>query len=166
MAVNKPTGVQTAPVHRSVRSPGACHHNNTEPCRGSQTCTQRVTSHSNDAFGACARLFAQQRCEAVVDSFQILSLLPLISTRTHVTCLVRCCCLAPVMCRFRGGSMVNRAIHRLSGSGQSPHVLHRLDMHTSGVLLFAKTAQVVAAVSALLPWLITATHCHSVHVGM
>lgn len=39
--------------------------------------------------------------------------------------------------------MVNRALGYL---GYQPHVLHRLDMDTSGVLLFAKKPEVVAAV--------------------
>jgi 23S rRNA pseudouridine1911/1915/1917 synthase len=52
--------------------------------------------------------------------------------------------------RWRGGSMVNRALAHLGkGGGDSsssapsppaaPHVVHRLDLNTSGVLLFAKT---------------------------
>lgn len=43
--------------------------------------------------------------------------------------------------------MVNRVLHHLGR--RTPHVIHRLDMNTSGVLLFAKTANVVAAVSDL-----------------
>lgn len=43
--------------------------------------------------------------------------------------------------RYTGGSMVNRVIGRL---GFEPRTLHRLDQWTSGVLLFAKTRDVVA----------------------
>lgn len=38
--------------------------------------------------------------------------------------------------RFEGGSMVNQVLSYL---GRTPNVLHRLDMYTSGVLLFGKT---------------------------
>lgn len=38
--------------------------------------------------------------------------------------------------RFEGGSMVNRVLGYLK---HNPYVLHRLDMNTSGVLLFGKT---------------------------
>lgn len=47
--------------------------------------------------------------------------------------------------RYTGGSMVNRVIGRL---GFEPLTLHRLDQWTSGVLLFAKTRDTVAAVHA------------------
>jgi 23S rRNA-/tRNA-specific pseudouridylate synthase len=50
---------------------------------------------------------------------------------------------APVH-RFRGGSMVNRCITHL---GRPPFVVHRLDMDTSGVLLFAKTRHAATAVA-------------------
>lgn len=40
--------------------------------------------------------------------------------------------------RFEGGSMVNRV---LGNTGKMPFVVHRLDMNTSGVLLFAKTSK-------------------------
>lgn len=46
--------------------------------------------------------------------------------------------------RFTGGSLVNRLIHYLAGA--EPLVCHRLDMNTSGVVLFAKTRRVVADV--------------------
>lgn len=39
--------------------------------------------------------------------------------------------------RFEGGSLVNRV---LGNTGKMPFVVHRLDMNTSGVLLFAKTS--------------------------
>lgn len=50
---------------------------------------------------------------------------------------------APVH-RYKGGSVVNALIGQLGG--RPPHVLHRLDMDTSGVLLMAKQPGVVAAV--------------------
>lgn len=40
--------------------------------------------------------------------------------------------------RFEGGSMVNRV---LGNKGKLPFVVHRLDMNTSGVLLFAKSSK-------------------------
>lgn len=40
--------------------------------------------------------------------------------------------------------MVNQMITYMNG--QNPHVLHRLDMDTSGLLLFAKHTGVVAGV--------------------
>mmetsp|Transcript_27575 Transcript_27575/g.74586 ORF Transcript_27575/g.74586 Transcript_27575/m.74586 type:complete len:428 (-) Transcript_27575:1706-2989(-) len=46
--------------------------------------------------------------------------------------------------RFKGGSMVNQMITYMKG--QNPHVLHRLDMDTSGLLLFAKHSGVVPGV--------------------
>ncbi|QDZ25765.1 pseudouridine synthase [Chloropicon primus] len=57
--------------------------------------------------------------------------------------------------RFEGNSMVNRAIgyvrrKRASGEGQAnPHVLHRLDMDTSGVLLYSKDKDLCAFVQTL-----------------
>jgi len=47
--------------------------------------------------------------------------------------------------RFVGGTMVNRLIGYL---GRPPHVLHRLDMWTSGVLLMGKKPEIVASVHA------------------
>eukprot|EP00892_Ulva_mutabilis_P011755 jgi/Ulvmu1/8952/UM005_0043.1 len=47
--------------------------------------------------------------------------------------------------RHQGRSMVNRLIGYL---GKPPHVLHRLDMDTTGVMLFAKEPHVVAAMHA------------------
>ncbi|BDA45557.1 Ribosomal large subunit pseudouridine synthase D [Coccomyxa sp. Obi] len=44
--------------------------------------------------------------------------------------------------RWQGGSLVNRVLNYL---GKPPHPLHRLDMNTSGVVLFAKTPDIVAA---------------------
>jgi 23S rRNA-/tRNA-specific pseudouridylate synthase len=41
-----------------------------------------------------------------------------------------------------GGSVVNRII---GTRGFHPHVVHRLDMNTTGVVLFAKQRGVVAA---------------------
>ena len=43
--------------------------------------------------------------------------------------------------------MVNRLIHYL-GEGREPLVVHRLDMDTSGLLLFAKTKAAVVGVHA------------------
>jgi 23S rRNA pseudouridine1911/1915/1917 synthase len=43
--------------------------------------------------------------------------------------------------RYIGGSMFNRVIHVL---GVEPAVVHRLDMNTTGVLLFAKSRDVVS----------------------
>lgn len=40
--------------------------------------------------------------------------------------------------RYEGGSMVNRV---LGNTGKLPFVVHRLDMNTSGVLLFAKSSK-------------------------
>jgi 23S rRNA-/tRNA-specific pseudouridylate synthase len=40
--------------------------------------------------------------------------------------------------RFEGGSLVNRV---LGNTGKMPYVVHRLDMNTSGVLLFAKNSE-------------------------
>ena len=51
--------------------------------------------------------------------------------------------------RFEGQSMVNRAIgylRRKSQSAPNPHVLHRLDMDTSGVLLISKQKDLAAFV--------------------
>ena len=45
--------------------------------------------------------------------------------------------------RYVGGSMVNRII---GNRGLEPAVLHRLDMNTTGVVLFAKTRDIVPAV--------------------
>lgn len=45
--------------------------------------------------------------------------------------------------RYVGGSMFNRVIHYLGGV--EPAVVHRLDMNTTGVLLFAKSRDVVPA---------------------
>ena len=45
--------------------------------------------------------------------------------------------------RYVGGSMVNRII---GARGLEPGVLHRLDMNTTGVVLFAKARDVVPAV--------------------
>ncbi len=45
--------------------------------------------------------------------------------------------------------MVNRLIGHL---GRPPFTLHRLDMDTSGVLLFAKTKRVVEQVAAQFRW--------------
>lgn len=50
---------------------------------------------------------------------------------------------APVH-RWKGGSMVNRLLGHLKGG--EPLTLHRLDMNTSGVLLFAKKPAVVPGV--------------------
>lgn len=47
--------------------------------------------------------------------------------------------------RYTGGSMVNRVI---GARGVEPHVIHRLDMNTSGVLLFAKSKEVVRVLHA------------------
>jgi len=47
--------------------------------------------------------------------------------------------------RFLGGTLVNRLIGYL---GTEPYVLHRLDMHTTGVVLFGKAKAVVAPMSA------------------
>ena len=46
--------------------------------------------------------------------------------------------------RFEGGAMVNRVAHHI---GRSPYVLHRLDMPTSGLLLFAKSLPAAQALS-------------------
>jgi 23S rRNA pseudouridine1911/1915/1917 synthase len=46
--------------------------------------------------------------------------------------------------RYVGGSMVNRVIG--NRAGLEPAVLHRLDMNTTGVVLFAKTRDIVPAV--------------------
>lgn len=43
--------------------------------------------------------------------------------------------------RFEGGSLVNRV---LGNTGKMPFVVHRLDMNTSGVLLFAKTSKMAS----------------------
>lgn len=40
--------------------------------------------------------------------------------------------------------MVNRVLHYL---GHTPYVCHRLDMSTSGVVLFAKTKAAAAAIN-------------------
>ncbi|KAL6744898.1 pseudouridine synthase, partial [Haematococcus lacustris] len=56
---------------------------------------------------------------------------------------------APVH-RYKGGSVVNALIGQLGG--RPPHVLHRLDMDTSGVLLMAKQPGVVAAVHRQFRW--------------
>lgn len=50
--------------------------------------------------------------------------------------------------RFEGGSLLNRMLHHLGTStgGAKPHIVHRLDMDTSGVVVFAKSA---AAADAL-----------------
>jgi len=50
--------------------------------------------------------------------------------------------------RFEGGSLLNRMLHHLNTStgGAKPHIVHRLDMDTSGVVVFAKSA---AAADAL-----------------
>jgi len=47
--------------------------------------------------------------------------------------------------RYTGGSMVNRVI---GARGVEPHVIHRLDMNTSGVLLFAKSKEAVRVLHA------------------
>lgn len=47
--------------------------------------------------------------------------------------------------RFQGGSLVNRII---GTCGFTPLVVHRLDMNTTGVVLFAKTRVAVAALHA------------------
>ena len=47
--------------------------------------------------------------------------------------------------RYVGGSLVNRII---GARGLEPGVLHRLDMNTTGVVLFAKKRDVVPAVHA------------------
>ena len=44
--------------------------------------------------------------------------------------------------RFEGGSMVNRVY---GNTGKLPFVVHRLDMNTSGVLLFAKSSKSASA---------------------
>ena len=44
--------------------------------------------------------------------------------------------------RFEGGSMVNRV---LGNTGKLPFVVHRLDMNTSGVLLFAKSSKAASS---------------------
>lgn len=48
--------------------------------------------------------------------------------------------------RFVGGSMFNRLKFYLNGS--EPAVIHRLDMNTTGVLLFAKSRDIVPAMHA------------------
>lgn len=48
--------------------------------------------------------------------------------------------------RFIGGTLVNRLIGHLGGA--EPYVLHRLDMHTTGVVLFGKAKGVVAPLAA------------------
>ncbi|GAB0489507.1 hypothetical protein MMPV_000726 [Pyropia vietnamensis] len=48
--------------------------------------------------------------------------------------------------RFIGGTLVNRLIGYLGGA--EPYVLHRLDMHTTGVVLFGKAKGVVAPLAA------------------
>mmetsp|Transcript_20867 Transcript_20867/g.32711 ORF Transcript_20867/g.32711 Transcript_20867/m.32711 type:complete len:230 (-) Transcript_20867:805-1494(-) len=48
--------------------------------------------------------------------------------------------------RFLSGTMVNRLVHHL---GTSPFVVHRLDMWTSGVLVFAKTKEAVVPMHEL-----------------
>jgi 23S rRNA pseudouridine1911/1915/1917 synthase len=45
--------------------------------------------------------------------------------------------------RWRGGSMVNRLLARL---GRAPYLMHRLDVDTSGLLLFGKTPGVVPSI--------------------
>lgn len=45
--------------------------------------------------------------------------------------------------RFQGGSLLNRAIGYL---GRTPFILHRLDMHTTGVVLLAKKKEVCAPI--------------------
>ena len=47
--------------------------------------------------------------------------------------------------RYTGGSIVNRIIGNM---GFEPAVLHRLDMDTSGILLFAKARDIVPAIHA------------------
>ena len=51
--------------------------------------------------------------------------------------------------RYKGNSMVNRLIGYL---GRPPFVIHRLDMDTSGVMLFAKSQHVVEPVAKLFRW--------------
>lgn len=59
--------------------------------------------------------------------------------------------------RFEGNSMVNRAIGYVRGKSgvqdgppqENPRVLHRLDMDTSGVLLYSKDRDVAAHVQGL-----------------
>jgi len=60
--------------------------------------------------------------------------------------------LLPYRDRFRGGSMVNRLITYLGG--HNPHVLHRLDMDTSGLLLFAKHTSIVPGIHRQFRWVI------------
>lgn len=46
--------------------------------------------------------------------------------------------------RFEGGTLLNRAIAHV-GPDKHVHVLHRLDMHTTGVVIFAKCAKISKA---------------------
>ncbi|GAX77191.1 hypothetical protein CEUSTIGMA_g4637.t1 [Chlamydomonas eustigma] len=46
--------------------------------------------------------------------------------------------------RYKGGSMVNRVIGHL---GHPPYTIHRLDMDTSGIMLFAKSREAVEPVA-------------------
>jgi 23S rRNA pseudouridine1911/1915/1917 synthase len=49
--------------------------------------------------------------------------------------------------RFEGGSLLNRMLHHLGTAtgGAKPYIVHRLDMDTSGVVVFAKTASAADA---------------------
>jgi 23S rRNA-/tRNA-specific pseudouridylate synthase len=46
--------------------------------------------------------------------------------------------------------MVNKMITYMDG--QNPHVLHRLDMDTSGLLLFAKNSAIVPGIHRQFRW--------------
>jgi len=49
--------------------------------------------------------------------------------------------------RHEGQSLLNRAIGHLRGADAEPFVVHRLDMETSGVLLFAKSSAMASGIA-------------------
>lgn len=63
-------------------------------------------------------------------------------------------CTAPKH-RYTGGSLVNRII---GTRGYNPLVLHRLDMNTTGVVLFSKKADIVPAIHKEFRYVLAVLH--------
>lgn len=66
--------------------------------------------------------------------------------------------------RNRGGALLNRAVHHARSAGLStPHVVHRLDYNTSGVVVFAKNS---AAAQHLCEQFAQGSRVHKMYVAL